>query len=400
MIAVDEARAARRSGDVSRALALFRRAVELECSAIDALTEESTWFTERVLRESAFNLMLDADMLEEAIRMAGTVIGSPNATSAEVNYFAHLLRKADARWHAKAAREFMHVDGVQLVFVGPGVEDGALDDRVLMKTIDSFRRLMVRTVEMDLGQPFRDGGRPGKTSSNVVDFRLSPAVAACYAVSLLLPKLSSGDGERMLQVSLLPDDVPSSEDTASTAPKAPKDFVRTVMESLDLLERREFSTLQSRFSDERYFNHFLLHSAHLAPDGIEVQNLCIQLKADSSDAVDQVSLSDATRFHADSMLRPKAHETADLELRPEITEPESHRVVGELIQADAKGKHSIAIMDKDGQLTKIEVKAGLEDVVRMFFKHTVEVELAPIIGRKGRKAAYELVGLPQEVRLP
>ena len=145
MAQAESALMARMRGETERASELFRRALDHEISAIDALHEYSEP-TYSILHRSAGTLALDCDDLRRAEQLAAQGLAKkPHPDVAQE--LRDLLEQVNFRRHLKLKGVELDDNELQLNLTGPAVGYGFVNCREFLTRVDDSSKLIHRIVE-------------------------------------------------------------------------------------------------------------------------------------------------------------------------------------------------------------------------------------------------------------
>lgn len=205
--------------------------------------------TRSILLNSAAHLAVDVGELRLAEKLVGTALaGDPPAEIAEelravfetIGFHRHL----DLRGVRLQSNE------LQMVIVGDAVAPGMAASDEFVKRVDVLQRLVYRTSESDLHQPYRERGDPKQAIGRQLQMYISQPRAASFAVSLRIASLK-GHAE-----------LPFAESSV---------VVDHLLDRLSMLENEQYEDLRVALPREEYFDNFVQLASELAPDGTLVK---------------------------------------------------------------------------------------------------------------------------------
>jgi hypothetical protein len=258
----DEASLLKLRGQDGEAIALFRKAAELEMEAASLLpaAKESEPSRSILFRSAAF-LAYDATDYKLADRLVASGLSGfpPDEIEKELK---DLYDDVNFMRHAAAEGIEISEDGLVMTIAGPATfYGGALVDYV----IDRLSRLQAefyRTVERLLGIEFRINKPVDKKIRKSFNLYLDTQFASSFGVYLLV-------GERSGQLPLFPE-LEQVDDVDGRA------VIREVIECLRILEGSEPEQLRERIKDETYYDDFVGFAKQIAPDGQQIKTVAFR----------------------------------------------------------------------------------------------------------------------------
>ena len=342
-------------GNDKESLNLFQQALENECAAIDAMDNliEPTF---SVLHRSAAMLALDCNEEKRAEQLAHRALAQepPNAIAEELR---EVLERVKTRRFMAQSKIEISGDEIQLTLDGPAVGYGFVNLKDVLGRIESITKLVVRTAERLTEIPFRERGQPGRIVRDFFQPWISVPKTGSFVIDI---RFTSATGQM------------SFPDVAITG-----SVMDEFMDVMETIERAELPEIQERFSDHAYLSNFLGLARNIMPDGKRIN---------------KVGLTSAGGGEQRSLILTKVATTVPLPppTEPTFVEPELVEIHGTLRYADAvsENRHSIKIIDAEGNAHDIRVPIGMLDVlVPSHWEQPIEV--------KGMRAdkTIELVGI-------
>ena len=359
----DNAAASRRFGHHDRALALTRKAFEMERDAARELEDELQFEpTRSVLHRSAASLALECNEIREAERLVGRALsGNPPDEIAEE--LRDLLEDVYFRRHLSLRGIVLQPDEFQLSLEGEAVGFGIAPTNYFLPRIRDVETLIFRTAERKRGHEFRESGRRPKGLTDKLQLYVSVPRAASFAVSLRI-------GGPQLELDL------PGEDFA-------REVIADVFDCFELLNSGSFQELEQRIPDKSYFQNFIGLADQIAPDGQRVRRVGFTV------------ISDHGERHVALLAKRARVRGASCIAKP--TKSESHaEVVGTLLEANAKSMKQgrIQIVGKDGEIYRFSVPRGMmSDIVKPMFEERVVVT----VRRIGKDLLFESIDLADSV---
>ncbi len=241
---------------------MWRAAFEAEkqaailCAADTALEP-----TRSVLYRSAAALALRCKEFREAERLiAGGLSGDPPEDIA--CELRDLLEQVAFEWHLSLRGITLSPEEMQLAIAGKAVGFGMAVSEEFVGRIQTLERLIYRTAERKLGNPYREKAVPDKAVRQRLEVCVSLPRAGSFAVSLRL-------GRPTEQGTLAFPDVPDM--------LQPADVMRDVTNGLDLLNQGAADKVRAQIPNEAYYRNFVGLAKKLAPDGSEIRLVGITL---------------------------------------------------------------------------------------------------------------------------
>jgi len=340
---------AQATGDIKAALENWHTAFTLECKAADLVSDRHDLEPTRgILHRSAATLAIDCGELRAAEKLAARgLVGEPPEVIAEE------LRDVfdQAMFH-----RHLEVHGVELVqremqmsLSGPGVGKGLAKGKDFISRISNLEKILFRTAERTLRQPFRTSGRRSTETCELVDLYLSTARPSSYAVTVRLGRTQQLGFPEVDLAEVVLDEV---------------------LDCFELMERNS-DDLGSRIDDPAYLRNFIGLAKLIAPDGDNLTR--VGFTKGNGEETRVVTLTSRT---------------ARVEFLPTQDEDDEGGEViveGLLKYADSLKKQSeIRIVGENGEQHKIIVPEGMmDDIVRPLWD--VEVRVS------GRKRADKLM---------
>jgi hypothetical protein len=241
---------AKRSGDADTAQSLFRDALRLETEAVGLVSDDlSNEPTRSVLFRSAATLALDYGDVRAAEQLAARgLAGNPPEDIAEE--LREVLETARFDRHLQLRGITLDQDEFQFTIDGAAIAPGMALINVFVERIRDVERLILRTAERLLAQPFQERGK------SPLEVFVSAPRAGSFAVSMKVG--------RPYQLAL-----PGMEDLMfgfSTQ------VVDEMLTCVDLVNSNLEAVLRERFeqSDPAYLPNFIALSHKIAPDGEKI----------------------------------------------------------------------------------------------------------------------------------
>ena len=317
-------------GNDTESLRLFQQALENECAAIDAMDNliEPTY---SVLHRSAAMLALDCNEVKRAELLAHRALAQepPHAIAEELR---EVLERVKALRFLEQSKIEISGDEIQLTLDGPAVGFGFVNLRDVFGRIESITKLVVRTAERMMDIPFRERGQPERIVRDYFQPWISVPKAGSFVIDI---RFTSSTGQM------------SFPDIAITG-----GVMREFMNMMETVEKAELAEIQERISDHAYLSNFLGLARNITPDGRKINRVGLI----SAGGGEQRSVM-LTKVAAALPLPPPTE--------PTFTEPELVEIRGTLRYADAvnPNRHSIKIIDGDGNAHDIRVSVGMLDVL-------------------------------------
>lgn len=334
---------ARMRGEHEIAERLFAEALQLEIEAIEAV--EQLPYVEpnySILHRSAATLALDCnDPRTAEILISKALANDPPPQIADE--LRDLLEQVYFRRHLQLRGITLSEDELQMSLAGQGVGFGVVHSSEFLQRVDDASKIIYRIVERRQNKPFREKGRLLQLIKDDYELFLSVPRAASFAVTLKL-------GHPCNQPKL-----PGFADAF--------EIVDEFMTLMGLVNKADFSAIESQIPDPAYRTNFVQLAKRLAPDGDNVK------------VVGFTSIHDGREKFVE-VTRPK---TKIITPAPKsVEQAESVVVRGALRFADATHRDSghIKIVDEENKTThQVKVPEGMmNDIVKPLWDTTVVIK--------------------------
>jgi hypothetical protein len=349
-------------GNHATAREMYHRAFVLERAAAEALaSDHDAEPTRSILYRSAATLGLRCGELRDAERLVAiALVGNPPEEVADE--LRQLFDEITFSRHLKAEGVTLGPNGFQMSLWGKAVSSGLVLGTEFMNRYRDTERLIYRTAERSLKQPFGDSLQQSYRRN--LELFMSVPRAASFAVTVTI-------GIREQQI------LPGTEDlTPSVA------VVDELLGCLRLFNEREDDKLRERIGDPAYYTNFIGLAKRIAPDGEKIRGIGFTaIRGGSETSV--------------GLTRPRqdAPPIATEPIEEERTASEGRGIVeirGQLNFADARSAHGRRrrriILESDGREFHVIVPPGLmRDIVRPLWEQTVVVRGR----RKGKSILLE-----------
>lgn len=242
---------ARMSGEHETAERLFAESLRLEIEAIEAV-DQSPYAEPNysILHCSAATLALDCNDPRTAERLISKALAHdpPEQIADELR---DLLEQVHFRRHLQLRGITLAEDELQMSLAGQGVGFGVVHSSEFLQRVDDASKIIYRIAERRQNKPFREKGRLSRVIKDDYELFLSVPRAASFAVTLKLGH---------------PSNQPRLPGLANTF-----EIVDEFMTLMGLLNRADFSAIESRIPDPAYRTNFVQLAKRLAPDGDSVK---------------------------------------------------------------------------------------------------------------------------------
>jgi len=349
MNAADEAYLARRSGNFEIAMQNSRKAYEFEKEAANQVREDySAEPTRSVLYRSAASLAYECGEFREAERLISLALsGDPPSEIADE--LRDLLEQVNFSRHLELRNIAIEKSELQLSLAGNEIGHGWALSEIFIERVKDFERVIYRTVERLLGQPFREHGSTNSDIQSGYNLFLVAPRPGSFTVTLRLGRQMQLPGMDLSE-----------------------QVIDEIMECFKLIGEGKENSLQERITEEPYYQNFLGLAKRIAPDGEKVSQ--VGLTTSRNGREQRVAI---TRKQKEISTSPtKKHESEKQDL---IT------VMGRLLFADGtKTRGEIQLVDDNGQSYFVIVPEGMmNDIVRPLWDNIVVVT-----GTKDKKRIY------------
>lgn len=341
MEAADEAFFARRQGDTVRAIHFSRQALALEAAAADLVRHDlSAEPTRSVLYRSAASLALECGELREAEQFIATALAG-NPPDEIADELRDLLEQVHFSRHLQLRGIHLDPGEFQFSIAGNAVAYGLTLSHIFVDRIKDMEKIIFRTVERKLGQPFRERGAAQRSVQDGYSLYMTVPRENSFAVTLRLGRQMSLPG---LDLS--------------------RDVVDEVLACFELLNAGQDEALQKRIPQAPYYRNFVSLAKNIAPDGENVS--MVGLTSIKNGRELQVKY---TRSRPDISIVPRIA-PASQEARELVT------VKGRLRSADAlKSQRTIRLKpdERSKPYTIIVPEGMMNDIVRPLWDDVVVV---------------------------
>ena len=331
----ERARLAGLAGNDVEASVLNRQAFELERNAAQLLLQSfDVEPTRSVLYRSAATLALECGEYVEARRLAhqGLAGNPPQEIFDEIH---EILEEEEFQRHLSTRGVTLHPEEFQMSFAGPAITAGFALAAAVMSRLENLRSLILRTAERISGVPYRTRGR----AQRPLEFFVGVPRAGSFALSVHI-----GEPEQL--------NLPGIGKAGAV--------VQELFDCFDLFESDSRTPLRDRIRDDAYYTNFVALARKIGPDGNAVR--WVGLTSVRGSEKRYVELKPVPR---NLPVRPR-HEVD--EVTEEIT------VQGVLRYADAtRATETVRLLDSDGNLHKIRIPLGVDDVVKPYWLEEVVV---------------------------
>jgi hypothetical protein len=334
---------ARMRGEHETADGLFAESLRLEMEAIEVVDQlpysEPNY---SILHRSAATLALDCNDPRTAERLISKALAhDPPARMADE--LRDLFEQVHFRRHLQLRGIILAEDELQMSLAGQGVGFGVVHSSEFLQRVDDASKIIYRIVERRQNKPFREKGRMSRLIKDDYELFLSVPRAASFAVTL---KLGHPSNQPML-----PGFANSFE------------IVDEFMTLMGLVNKADFSAIESRIPDPAYRTNFVQLAKRLAPDGDNVKVVGFTSVHEGRESFVEVT-------------RPKT-KIMSPDLRS-VTQAELVVVTGVLRFADATHRDSghIKVVDTAGKtIHQVKVPEGMmNDIVKPLWDTTVVIK--------------------------
>lgn len=248
----------------------------------------------------------------------------------QVNYESHLQTRGIT----------LANEDLQLSLHGQSVGSGNILFDEFINRIKTVRLLVDRTIQRLMGVPYQRSGRVAKNYRPFLPTLSTPRPGS-FSITLKLA------WEDSYQMSLF------------TKPESikPEFIIGEIISNIELVNNSQDKLLKERIQDESYYRNFLALTKDIAPDGKKINFVGF-----------------TSNTNAVALTRPKEN----IEFEP-ATNQQTEQIYtpivvhGILDYANARHQETIGLTTSEGQQYTVQVKEGLDDVVRAYFKQMVVV---------------------------
>lgn len=341
---------AKLKNDLTKANNLLLQAFENETKAAKSVQDvASSEPTRSILYRSAASLALDCNKLREAEKLtAAGLAGNPPEEIAEE--LRDLLEKVYFQRHLDLRGISLTSEDIQMSIAGESVGSGIMPSDEFIKRIEDARKLMYRTIERMMGNPFREHGAASEKIRNYKLFVSVPR-AASFAISLKIC------GPKQAEMPFVENDYKTIDSTQ---------IIDEMLTCLELFNESEEKKLYEKISQPAYYRNFIGIAKDIAPDGKIVK--LVGFTTVRNGVEKRVSLT-KSRDTIKESCEEKPDEKGEIRESP-IT------ITGTLLYADARydAKHTIRIVDEKRKTHNIIVEEGMmSDIVKPLWEEIVTI---------------------------
>ncbi|BAQ34032.1 MULTISPECIES: hypothetical protein [Dehalococcoides] len=340
----DKAVFERINGNVEASIDYYKQACEYEKQAANSISKDAqNEPTRSILFRSAASLAIKANdkAVAENLVFNGLAGFPPDDIKAEL---LELFDQIDFERHLDAKGIVLNSNDCLITFDGNAIGPGTTPGTILIKKLQSFQKLLSRTVERKLGHPFREFGTLPKIIQDY-DLYITASRSGSFKLALRVsnPKARPlpGFGIEFIEPDLI---------------------VEEIMDCLDVYNRGDSKELLNRITDEAYYRNFVSIAKNLSPDGEDVTSVIFEANKNNNKKL--VVLKTPRTQIKFPMLK-----TADSD------KIESIEVTGYLNSANKIRDNYIIIVDSnEKELGKFEVPKGImDDIVKPLWGSFVNV---------------------------
>lgn len=346
---MDEAFFARRSGNAALADQHNRKAFELEKQAANLLKDNFEAEPSRsVLYRSAASFAYECGEFREAEQLISIAL-SGNPPEEIMEELRDLQEQVNFNRHLDLRNVQIEKNEIQVSLSGNEVGFGWTESNIFIGRLQDFERIIFRTVERLLKQPFREHGAATSSIRSLFDLFLVAPRPSSFAITLRLGR----------QMSL-----PNMDIT--------EEVMDEIMDCFQLLNNNEVDKLKERM-DEPYLLNFIALAQRVAPDGEKVSQVGLTSLKNGTER--RVSIKQNRRQLGGILA--KIIDTED-------SESESIILEGTLKFADGMNdeKPIIRIMDKSGKRITVVVPANMmDDIIHPLWNSNVTALVKKVKGK-------------------
>lgn len=341
----EEAALERSTGDLKRAMDLYRAAFEKERLAAESLSDRYDFEpTRSVLFRSAAALALDCGDHRSAEKMiARALIGNPPAEIADE--LRDLMENVHLQRHLEVRGVHLEPHEFQVSIAGKAIGFGLVESDAFIGRVQDVRKLFYRTAERKAQKPFRERGRPGAKIEKQFGIWLSVPRASSVAVTFRVGHMTQ------LELPGFGSD--------------PAEFIISeLLDCLEVLGSDAPGEIEKRIPDPAYRRNFIALARRLAPDGKDVTTVGFTASVGTTER--RVALIRP----ASAMVALGLEDSAE-ELGGGVS------VQGTLKFADSlkADRNEIKLVDSENNIHEIIVPEGyMDDIVRPLWDCDVRVD--------------------------
>ncbi len=333
-----QALVAHETGDKARAESLAREASRYETEAANLVpNERASEPTRSILYRSAASLAYQArdfKASQELIEHGLAGFPPPDVEQELLN----LRKQVNFEYHLQTHGVLIEEEELDLALQGNAVGLGTIVYDEFIKRIEAFRAIIDRTVQRQMGRVYQ---RAGKLAQIYKPF--TPILAAPREGSFIITmQFGRLEGQQM---SLL-------FDAASV--------IDEIMTGFDLVNQGDESGLRDLIPNQAYFESFKSLAREIAPDGDKIQSVEFSNKRRTRTVGLTRSRNEIVLVsQAEQGLLAKSHQSISIQ--------------GKLDFATSRRETIVGLTTEDGKKYDIQVREGMDDLVRSYFGRWVVV---------------------------
>ncbi len=332
-----DALVARERGDHARAASLAGEAVPAEIEAAERVAKTpASEPTRSILYRSAASLAYQANDFALAQRLVFEGLSGWPSPHVE-DELKQLYEQINLAYHLKVRDVVLDGSQIQMSLAGDEVGSGQIGYRAFQDRIHSLITMLDRTTRRFLGQAYQRGGKAPEKLKPFIPLISTPRIGS-FAVTIELAHRAK-----------------TTSSYFATGPSV----IDEVVSGVQLVQSGDIDRLGSRINDESYFVNFLSLAQTLAPDG---------------ESVTMVGLTSPRQDV--SFTREKSEVSVLLPLQVPVSAPKAEpprTITGVLDEASARGNGRIGFTTETGDQLTLQVREGMDDLVRTFFNRRVRI---------------------------
>jgi len=324
-----QAMVARYRGELEQAEALAFDAYKYEAQAADLVPYgEPSEPTRSILYRSAASLAYQCKELQAAQRLVAKGLSGYPPPDVE-HELKTLYEQVKFEYYLQERSARLEDEDLELSMQGDAVGSGMIFYDAFIKRIERTKSLIDRTVQRLSGREYQLAGRVAEIYKPFVP-ALSVPRAGSFAITF---KLLSSIGQ-----------IPLLFDAAQV--------IDQLISGMEFINDLNESGLRAQISDEGYYRHFVSMAREIAPD---------------EEKISLVGFTSSRRTVRLSRRRSDIVFPSDIEATVETSEREPISVEGILDYAKSRAEDVIGLTTKDNRHYMVQVREGLEDLVKAYF---------------------------------
>jgi hypothetical protein len=335
---------ARHNGEADRAIHLARTAYQLEAEAADLVPEgRQSEPTRSVLFRSAASLAFQCRDYDAAIRLiAKALTGHPPAEVEDE--LRSLYEQVTFEQDLRKDKLTLTDSGLDVVLKGPAVGFGHIRFEEFMERMQLLKTIVDRWIQRKLGREYQSGGRVAAIYRPYVPV-IQAVRAGSFAVTI---KFGVSENQQM------------------TFLAEPTDVIDELVTGFALLNEGDLPALRELIPNAQYYVSFITLARQMAPDGERITSLTLSSPKQTIGFTRKRSEVEVPK--QETAAAPKAATEAVPQRLMRAIEVE-----GEIDLAIGREENAVELTTDQGEVYRIRVGEGTDDLVRTFWGRVVKV---------------------------